>query len=112
MNIPNYHWLPTYAALTSVNRGEPCQEYPGDWIIHLPIPHQGQTEHKCTSLGAARQTAERILMAFESAKLEYDPTQVTISWKCSDNDPRVGETWFTGFYTHGKYNIFGDYKRT
>lgn len=36
--------------------------------------------------------------------------EVSICYKCSDNDPRIGEVWFAGFYMVGKFDTFGRWK--
>lgn len=104
--------LPKYSELTSIHRGDPCQEYPGKWLLNLPLPYEGKTQYEYPTVGAARIWALRILNSFEESKQEYDPSKTSISWECSDNDPRVGQVWFTGYYMHGRYNIFGSYNIT
>jgi hypothetical protein len=92
-----------YAELGTVHRGEPCQEYPGEWLVY-----SGKQEKSFDSFEKAKAWAEtevEILFTIEAV----EPPRVSICWKCSDNDPRVGQVWFTGFYQHGKFNIFGSY---
>lgn len=104
--------LPKFAELTTSNRGAPCQEYPGEWLVHLPLPYEGKTEYSHTSQVDAYNFAHKVMIVWESEKKEYEASKVSVSWTCNDNDPRQGKVWFTGYYTHGKFNIFGDYKST
>lgn len=103
-----------FAELGTVHRCEPCQEYPGEWLVYCPIAvsfqvgELGESSHPDfeTALGHARKLIDKL----ENVKAEYNPREISICWKCSDNDPRVGKVWFTGFYQHGKFDWFGNYK--
>ena len=101
--------LKRYAELGTVHRTEPCQEYPGEWLLFFPW---APNEQSYGSYADARDAATKLLNKAEDDKREYDPKDVSICWKCSDNDPRVGQVWFTGFYCHGRFNLFGSYVTT
>lgn len=88
----------TYAELGHVHRGEPCVEYPGQWFVLIG----GAERYACTD----REEAVRAATAFSKVDENWDYT-ISVFWSCSDNDPRVGQVWFTGCYTfiswrHGK----------
>ena len=72
-----------YADLTPSERVEPCIEYPGKWYIYI-----NGKENCMTSKEAA----------FELARINSDADKVSICWEASDDDPRIGKTWFTNFY--------------
>lgn len=112
MTILDRLMMKTYTQLQTHERGAPCLEYPGEWLLYLPIPYKGSHTHTYPTLEEAKRAAMRITNVFEEAGLEYDIRKVSIGWKCSDNDPRIGQVWFTGFFVHGRYNLFGDYKET
>ena len=97
--------MKTYAELGHVHRGEPCIEYPGEWLVYS----KGEEKGSFTSFADAFDCALDWSKEYDS-KEQDEPIRVSICWKCSDNDPRVGAVWFTGFYQHGKFNQFGDYK--
>jgi hypothetical protein len=101
--------MKTFTELGTVYRGDPCLEYPGEWLVFYPWRKQ-ESADVLASFEQALSHARKVLDQAEEDKREYDPRDVTICWKCSDNDPRVGQVWFTGFYQHGKFNLFGDYK--
>jgi hypothetical protein len=92
----------TFAELGHVHRNQPCIEYPGEWLVYV----DGGDETSHVSFEAAYQHG---LLVVEDDWYSADES-VSICWKCSDNDPRVGKAWFTGFYQHGKFNQFGVYK--
>jgi hypothetical protein len=85
----------TYAELTHVDRGDPCAEYPGQWIVYSG----GEVAGTFTDSVAAIVSATHIVEARND--------RVSVCWACSDDDPRVGQTWFTGFYTFGRFDQFG-----
>jgi len=91
--------LPKYAELTHVNRGDPCQEYPGRYLSYL----NGDDERSFESLEEARQDAYQ-RMPFTAPEME-----ASVCYSCSDDDPRIGQVWFTGFYQVGKYNRWGQW---
>lgn len=85
-----------YAELGHVYRTEPCVEYPGRWIVYVE--------------GEERSTHESLEQAFAVAQaLDIESS---ICWEASENDPRIGEVWFTGYYCHGKFDAFGRYVPT
>ncbi len=88
--------MKNYADLGHVYRGEPCKEYPGAWLAY-----SDGKESSHTSFDEALRTI----------KAHYEETggKGSVCWACSDNDPRVGQVWFTGFYQHGKLDTFGRY---
>ena len=96
-----------YSALGETYRCDPCQEYPGKWILFLPLPYEGKTEHSFSSKEEAMEAGERIVESWEREGLEYDYQKVSVGWKCSDNDPRVGQVWFTGFYISIRMKSYG-----
>lgn len=100
--------------LTHVNRCEPTSDYPGKWIVSYPStdPSAPKLEKSFSSFEPALAYACFRLMQYEDDKVEYDSRLFTISWVASDNDPRIGEVYFTGCYTHGRFNIWGEYVRT
>jgi hypothetical protein len=89
-----------YNQLGHVYRTEPCVEYPGTWLVF----QDGVVQVAASPTFDEALTAGRI--AWDKAA---DGALITICWQCSDNDPRVGQVWFTGFYQHGKFNTYGSY---
>lgn len=98
--------LRKYSELGTTHRNDPCQEYPGEWIVYLSGASNGKSFH---SYDDAWEFAAEKNGYFEA---DYFHVNVSICWKCSDNDPRIGEVWFTGFYQHGKFDQYGQYKST
>jgi hypothetical protein len=94
----------TFAELGHVHRCEPCIEYPGEWLVFI----QGAVSSHAT-FDNAMKVALGGVSGYDTLPQD-EPLRVSICWKCSDNDPRVGQVWFTGFYQHGKFNQFGAYK--
>lgn len=108
--------LRPYAELGHICRTEPCQEYPGEWLLSIPEgvkSHVGEhyTEKHDSRL-AAISAGDRLLSWLEYNRVEYNPRDVGVYWKCSDNDPRVGQVWFTPYYKDGNWTFFGGYKQT
>lgn len=116
--------LPKYKDLTTSTRGNPCEEYPGEWLVCLPEtlgsywsrfwfskerPHLG---HSFQTFQEALDIGKDFLNYLQDNRVEYNPRDISVCWKATDNDPRIGQVWFTGFYMHGRFNIFGDYKQT
>lgn len=92
----------TYSELGHVHRTEPCLEYPGEWLVFIDGGAAGEF---------TRDTFEAAFeLATERNESASVGTEVSICWNCSDNDPRLGEVWFTGFYQHGKFDRFGRYR--
>lgn len=116
--------LKKYNDLGTVHRTAPCLEYPGMWIINIPgyldsdwsrfwrSEERESLGHSHPSFEVALQKAKEFLSYLERCKVEYDPRDIMISWKCSDNDVRIGKIWFTPFYTHGRFNYWGIYTQT
>lgn len=92
--------MKTYAELGHVYRGDPCVEYPGEWLVYT----NGGDEKSFPSYEETFKVARK-----QSDSLEDLNVKVSICWKCSDNDPRQGQVWFTGFYQHGYFGIYGSY---
>lgn len=99
--------LKKFADLGTVHRGEPCQEYPGEWLVYYPNRKVEDNNSFATFEEA---------YAFAKTKEGYfpedpyfSPIHVSIFWNCSEDDPRVGKVWFTGYYRHGKFDRFGRY---
>jgi hypothetical protein len=90
-----------YNELTTVDRGNPCVEYPGEWIVYYN-DHE-DTSRSFDSLEAAYLSAQQFANV-----TEFCPS---VNWAASPDDPRVGEVWFTGFYRHGKFDQFGRYSQ-
>lgn len=110
--------LKKFSELGHVHRTEPCEEYPGIWIVHIPkhISFEGKEfdsyEQTFSSCEDAKFHARTVMYNLEQLRMEFNPVEITVSWKCSDNDPRIGEVWFTPYYMHGRFNAFGDYRET
>jgi hypothetical protein len=81
--------MKTYSQLGHVYRTEPCVEYPGQWAIYM-----GDKVIPYPSLVEAKQAAYSNWGAYGE--------EWSVCWKCSDNDPRQGEIWFTSFYQDGQ----------
>lgn len=115
--------LPKFSELGTAHRGDPCQEYPGKWILFMPAclqegmnclddyPASG-TQRECASQEEAIAYGEKIIARAEEAKMEYNIRDFSVCWSCSDDDPRVGQVWFTGFYRAGQWSMFGQYRST
>jgi hypothetical protein len=116
--------LKKYTDLSPSERGAPCLEYPGEWLVCIP---EGLGEHwsrfwfskERTHLGHSYQTFEEALQIgkdflnyLEEARVEYQASKISVCWKATDNDPRASQVWFTPFYQHGKFNVFGEYKQS
>lgn len=105
--------LKAFAELGDVYRNAPCQEYPGTWMLcppqHLEAMGYGSSS-TYSSDAEAIAAGNALLDKLEAAKVEYDTTDLSVCWKASDNDPRVGEVWFTGFYKLGSWSHFGYFK--
>lgn len=77
-----------------VYRTEPCEEFPGEWLVCM-----GQDSWTFTTFTDAKKFASEV----------DEHGTASVCWKCSDGDPRQGEVWFTGFYQHGKIDCLGRY---
>lgn len=93
-----------YADLGTVHRCEPCVEFPGAWLIYIngnaPVGEESFNDFESAYLAAKRE--------WELSTLDPSP-RVSICWKASDNDPRVGQVWFSGYYQLGWINQFGNF---
>ena len=91
-----------YAELGHVYRTEPCLEYPGTWLVFQDgVVQVAASPTFQEALDAGRR-------AWDKAN---DGAVVSICWECSDNDPRVGQVWFTGFYKLGCFNHYGIFRQ-
>jgi len=76
-----------YALLGTHERNQPCLEYPGTWLVFV----DGNDGRGYNTLYEAAEKARELA--------EQNPdSKIQIGWECSNNDPRVGQVWFTGFY--------------
>ena len=84
--------LRKYEELDTAHRGDPCAEYPGTYYIY----HNGNEVDTFT--GAFGETFARDKLR---RVMYHNPLGGTFSlaWKASDTDPRIGQVWFTGYYT-------------
>lgn len=93
-----------YSELGHVFRTEPCEEFPGKWICFFYSGEGLLSEVTFPSFEEAQEYASI------SQDVMINCEKISICWQCSDGDPRIGMTWFTGFYQHGFINQFGEYK--
>lgn len=84
-----YRLLKKFSQLGKVYRVEPCQEYPGRYLVFT----DGNDEKDCgpNLLDAYADVMRRDLD-------QNDIRKHSICWQASEDDPRIGEVWFTGFY--------------
>lgn len=108
MNLDEPKNLKKFAELGHVHRTEPCQEYPGTWMVYYTTPAKDNEFPNATYADAHRK-ARQLLREYDWEDRGF-PLKLSICWMASENDPRIGEVWFTGFYQHGKFNQFGEYK--
>jgi hypothetical protein len=113
-----------YTELGTTHRTEPCEEYPGEWLVCIPeslgpnwnrwwfSKPRATLGHSFQTFDEAMNIAKSFLTYLEDQRVQYNPSSISICWKCTDNDPRIGECWFTGFFMHGRFNLFGDYRTT
>jgi hypothetical protein len=107
--------LKKFADLGHVYRTEPCQEYPGIWwlIVSDEISIESGYGHEVhTSHDSAVAGGNRLIAKLEEMGYEYNPSGISVSWQASEDDPRIGEVWFTGYYQAGYWNQFGSYRTT
>jgi hypothetical protein len=90
-----------YAELGTVYRNQPCIEYPGQWVVYCNGEEAGQHPIFQEAYSQAGEVWD---------KATLNDNRVSICWQCSENDPRIGEVWYTGFYQHGSFDSFGRYK--
>lgn len=93
--------LKPYSKLETYERNQPCLEYPGRWLVYV----DGNQE-------TPRDSFEEALSLANKLWNETDGATISICWNASDNDPRIGKTWFTGFFQCGKIDSFGCYRST
>lgn len=87
------------ADLCTVHRGDQCDDYPGRWVLHC-----GSSE-----LYASKDFGNTFEFAVKLGARNGDCDGYTICWRATEGDPRIGQVWFTGFYRHGTWNVFGQY---
>lgn len=92
--------LKKFADLDTSHRGEPCQEYPGEWLVYA----DGKEVACRPTFNDAYSCADAVWNALS------DPGKVSVCWSASADDPRIGEVWFTSFYQHGWIDSFGTYR--
>ena len=91
--------LPLYAELTTVNRGAPCKEYPGTYFLY----RNGQEFSHASGQVGESEALSLLFNVVYNAELharsaDYRGTY-TLAWSASADDPRIGQVWFTGYYT-------------
>lgn len=94
-----------YAELGAAKRNEPCEEYPGTWYVFLDGTEVGKFRDAPTDPPGSKGARD---LACEFAKKMSEVGTTTVCWDCDDNDPRVGQVWFTGFYQYTKYGWEGE----
>lgn len=106
--------LKRYAELGTVHRTEPCMEYPGEWLLCVSKEVEKRAGEYYRESHSTQQEAQdcgqRLLAWLEANRVEYNPREITVCWKCSEEDPRIGQMWFTPFYRHGRWSIWGHYR--
>lgn len=92
--------MKTFQELQTENRGAPCLEYPGKWLVYKNgnDPKEAASAREAQILADVRWGEDR------------EDTTVSVCWECSDNDPRVGKVWFTPFYCLGTIDAMGCWK--
>lgn len=99
-NLPNW------------KRGDPTTDYPGRFIVYV----NGKHVDDFTDQADAIRAAKKIWDDPATVRLKPPPwrehegplePEVSVCWFASDDDPRVGSFWFTGFYQLGKIDHFG-----
>lgn len=84
--------LPKLSELGTVHRCKPCFEYPGTWQVYV---NGFETD---TVVDNPNDPLSAKDIAYSLAKGKGDDCRVSVCWEASENDPRVGMVWFTGFY--------------
>lgn len=104
--------LKSYAELGTVYRTAPCVEYPGCWLVCTPkhLEDMGYGSIGAHTLEEAQAAGSKLLDKLEADLVEYNPRDISVCWEASDNDPRVGQVWFTGFYKLGHFNHYGHFR--
>lgn len=93
-----------YAELGTVHRCEPCVEFPGTWLVYI----NGDAPPGEPTFGSFEEAHIFAKREWEITPIEPTP-KVSVCWKASDDDPRVGQVWFTPYYQHGYFDQFGRY---
>lgn len=96
-----------FAELKGYERNAPCQEYPGRWLVYYPN-RKVEDQHEFPTFEEAYTFAKTKEGCFPEDPF-LSPIHVSICWDASEDDPRIGKVWFTGFYQHGKFDQFGRY---
>jgi hypothetical protein len=84
--------LPKYEDLTTVNRGAPCEQFPGTYYIYV----DGAEKDTLSGEVGEYVAIEQFRQCVQEHVLAH---RISLCWEASDNDPRIGQVWFTGFYT-------------
>lgn len=72
--------------LKSSERTQPTRDYPGRWLVFGDDKLVGDFPTDEEAYRFATRVCDR-----------HD--KVSVAWEANDDDPRIGEVWFTGFYT-------------
>lgn len=96
--------MKTYAQLGHVYRCEPCVEYPGAWLVYI----NGDSPPGDPTFNSFEEAWSFAKREWEINPLEVTP-KISVCWKASDNDPRIGEVWFSPYYQHGWFDQYGKY---
>lgn len=86
--------------LCTTHRTAPSRDYPGRWILY----HGGAEVYASKTFAHTFEFS--VALGARKGECEGD----SICWRASDGDPRIGEIWFTGFYRHGTWDSFGEYR--
>ena len=89
--------MKSYATLGTKKRNDPCQEYPGVYLVYV----KGEEVYGSRDFNHAKAVASRKLDE------QVGIVEVSVCWAASEDDPRIGSSWFTGFFKVGKFNQFG-----
>lgn len=91
--------MKSYATLGTKKRNDPCQEYPGVYLVYV----KGEEVYGSRDFNHAKAVAHRAVVRLGRSK----GAEVSVCWEASEDDPRIGHSWFTGFFRVGKFNQFG-----
>ncbi len=83
--------LPCYESLTTSNRHDPCREYPGAYHVYADNNHVGDFYGEYEG-GTALDRAKRQALNLP------DAMNIAVYWAASEDDPRIGQGWFTSYY--------------
>lgn len=90
--------LPLLSQLTTATRGNPCQEYPGTWTVYIGGAEVGTFQDLPDDVSDKGAELNALSLARRLSDSDPEGREVTVSWQCSDQDPRHGQVWFTGYY--------------